>query len=125
MYQPYCLYTSVAILCASGARYARQRNRTNALLLLVGITSVLHHRRLDRWHYYDVVTLADWSAAALLIAHMYATHGFRRPWQNALVSYAVSVVLLNRLDAFRDDLKVPLHASVHGALLAYMCVLGD
>ena len=125
MYQPYCLYTSVAILCASGARVARQRNRTNALLFLVGMTSVLHHRRLDRWHYYDVVALADWSAAALLIAHMYARHGFRRPWQNAMALYAVSIVLLNRLDAFREDLRIPIHSTVHGALLAYMWILGD
>ena len=122
MLPPYCLYTSLVILALSCIRCAVWRTWTNVLLFIVGTTSVMHHRRLDRWHYYDWITVADWVAVVVLMGHLYAKHGWRRPLQNALIVYAISIVLLNRLDLFCDDTKIRLHTTVHALVILCLCV---
>ena len=123
MFKPYCYYTSLVILAIAICRIMSSPTWTNALVLTVGVTSVMHHRRLDKWHYVDAITVCDWIAVVLLMVHMFAKYGLRNRVLNALVSYAVLTVLCSRCNVIHDDFKIQVHCSVHALFI--LALLGE
>ena len=87
---PFSLFTALIILVCAGVIQALQGNpdALSVSFLLMGVTSVIHHSRLDKWWKYDIWRLFDYMAISIFatVASLYYRHTYT--WSLLCVSVA-------------------------------------
>lgn len=113
-FAPYSLYSSCLLLTVAGILQALLERPTplSVSFLLLGVTSVIHHCRLDAWWTYDIWRVLDYLAIVVFIA--FATSVFK----NSPVYWVTSVIVSLFVILIWSELVAPryipcIHACMH------------
>lgn len=115
---PYCLVTAWLVLLVAACKVAAGcRTAFHAALVVMGITSVVHHSRLDRWWIHDRWRAMDVVAVLLVVAL-----GLRRGTAAWLLTCAYGAAIFGAIYAGAvPPPQVPwAHATTHVALLIFL-----
>lgn len=121
---PFSLITSLIILLSAGLLQAVQGypDALTVTFLLVGVTSVIHHSRLDDWWKYDVWRVLDYIAILMFVTA--ASLRFRTTllWP-ALCAIVFSIQSLIWLKVIDGSAVSAVHACMHLIVCAFMLLL--
>lgn len=122
---PHSLITALGILVCAGVLQALQGypNTLSVSFLLLGVTSVIHHSRLDSWWKNDAWRMLDYMA--VFVFFTVASIRFRDTltWQLLCVAIVCNQSLIWR--GHIEDSKIPvIHASMHLMVCGAVLYLG-
>lgn len=123
---PFSLITALAILVCAGVIQALQGHpdALSVSFLLVGVTSVIHHSRLDEWWKYDAWRMFDYLAIAVFatVASICYRDTLTWPLLCATIVCMQSLIWLGHICTSR----VPaVHACMHLMVCAAMLYLSQ
>ncbi len=121
----FCMYTACIIMAVAVFLQCRTQEATifNTMLLLLGVTSVIHHSRLSKWVINDVVRFFD----ILIVVSITIIGCFRYKW-NALwiftMLYGVIIIAGGTwCNLISEKVICKWHASVHILFIGTILIL--
>ena len=116
---PFSLISALSILICAGVIQALQGypDAFSVSFLFMGVTSVIHHSRLDEWWKYDTWRVLDYIAILIFttVASIYYRHTYT--WQ--LLCVGVVCIQLSILLGYVCSSKIP---AVHACMHLMVCV---
>ena len=111
---PFSIITSLCILVCAGVIQALQGypDALSVSFLLLGVTSVIHHSRLDKWWKYDIWRMFDYMAISVFttVATMYYRHTYTWP----LICMTVACIQCYICLGYVRSSNIPgVHACMH------------
>jgi len=121
MVQAYCVITSALILCVALHKCMNEVNIFHVLLTFMGLTSIAHHSRLDRWWVKDWIRAAD--IVAVLSTGIAGMSHLRTPlvllWF-IVQTYISMVFALIAGDFFHYSTVPMIHATTHVVVILFL-----
>ena len=114
-YETHCLLTACLIMATAVVLQCRVQRAClfNTLLLLLGVTSVIHHSRLNRWIINDATRLVDILVVGAIGALGCHRYGGDNLWILVLLYGFTVIVLGSWCNLISTEVICRWHASVH------------
>lgn len=120
--EPYSLFSALFLLVCAGIAQSLQGypDCVSVCFLLVGVTSVIHHCRLDTWWKQDAWRCLDYVSITIFVMCACARFGYNKLWWSTCIVLTIVAALIWSGYVPQDKIA-RFHALIH--IVISICVL--